>query len=127
VSDALRFLRTISVQGELCLAQEAISVRTVAKHRWIQESRPHCCFQNRLGRAPDYQVPSHEPRGSLRCGDTGARWPFRQLNAALSRCPPCFSQVFCVTPFESLDAENPAKYVFPTNGEVAEWLKAAVC
>jgi hypothetical protein len=39
---------------------------------------------------------------------------------------PCFSGDFWLTGV-SLDAEYPDKYVFAANGEVAEWLKAAVC
>src|SRR5262249_20549450 len=125
--DPLRFLRTIGVQSELSLAHKAISVRTVARHYRMQESGPHLPLPKPPRSRLHYQVPGRRPRGSLPCNDLARAGVFGNSIWHFFRYPPCFSRVFCVTSSDSLDAENCAKYVFGANGEVAEWLKAAVC
>ena len=123
----LRFLRTIGVQSELSLAQKAISVRTVARHYWMQESGPHCRFQNRLDRACITKCQVGGQGEACRATIQARAGLFGNSMWHFFRYLPCFSRVFCVTSSHSLDAENCAKYVFHANGEVAEWLKAAVC
>jgi hypothetical protein len=92
----------------------------------MRDSGPHCRSKIALVARPGLPSASSAAKGKLAMGRYSRCVVFSATSSGIFWYLPCFSGDFCLTGV-SLDAEYPDKYVFAANGEVAEWLKAAVC